>query len=63
MILENGPVIVHQGQVRAHIDMEVIRPARMLKVMNDGGKDNGKDFEIRENILSREREGEKRKSY
>jgi len=56
VVLQDGPVIVEHGEVGSDIDMEIIGSSRMIQIMDNSRKEEGKDFQIRENVLSRGRE-------
>ena len=44
VILLDGPVVVEQGRLRARHDVETIGRSCVLKIVNDGGYDGGKDL-------------------
>lgn len=54
MILLDRPVIVEKSRLRAGHDVKVIGRASVLEIVDDGGKDSGKYFQIRQPVLKRE---------
>jgi hypothetical protein len=55
MILLDRPVVVEKSRFRAGHDVEIIGRASVLEIVDDGGKDSGKNFQIRQPVLRRER--------
>ena len=46
VVLQNCPVVVQQCRFRAGHDVEAVGGARVLKVVNDGGQQGGKDLQV-----------------
>ena len=46
MVLEDGLVVVHDGEVGAGLDVEIVGGARVVVVVDDGGEEEGKDLEV-----------------
>jgi hypothetical protein len=55
MILLDRAVVVEKSRFRAGHDVEIIGRASVLEIVDDGGKDSGKNFQIRQPVLRRER--------
>ena len=46
MILQDGLVVVHDGEVGAGLDVEVVGGARVVVVVDDGGEEEGKYLKV-----------------
>ena len=46
VVLEDGLVVVHDGEVGAGLDVEVVGGARVVVVVDDGGEEEGEDLKI-----------------
>ena len=46
MILQDGLVVVHDGEVGAGLDVEVVGGARVVVVVDDGREEEGKDLKV-----------------
>ncbi len=53
MVLQDGPVVVEQGEARGRVDVEIVRRARMVEVVNDGRHQRGEDLEVGHPILKK----------
>jgi hypothetical protein len=51
VVLLDGPVVVEQGRLRARHDVETIGRSCVLKIVNDGSYDGGKDLQIGQPVL------------
>ena len=54
VVLEDGLVVVHDGEVGAGLDVEVVGGAGVVVVVDDGGEEEGEDLKIWEPRLGRE---------
>ena len=46
VVLEDGLVVVHDCEVGAGLDVEVVGGARVVVVVDDGGEEEGKDLKV-----------------
>lgn len=46
--LQDADVVVHQGEVRHRVDLEVVRGPRVLEVVRDGGEEQAEDVDVLE---------------
>ena len=46
VVLQHGPVIVHDGEAGVRLDVEVVGGARVLVVVDDRGEEEGKDLKV-----------------
>lgn len=51
VILLDGTIVVKERRLRAGHDVKVVGRARVLKVVDDGGKDGGEYLQVREPVL------------
>ncbi len=51
VVLLDGPIVVEQGRLGARHDVEAIGRSRVLKIVNDGCNDGGKDLQIGQPVL------------
>ena len=51
MVLQDGLIIVHDGQLRAGVDEELVGEAGMVHVMNGGSEDRRHHFQWSEDTL------------
>ena len=54
VVLQDGLIIVHDGQLRAGVDEELVGEAGMVHVMNSRGKDCRHDFQWSKDTLKRQ---------
>jgi hypothetical protein len=52
MILEDGPVVIEDGEAGPRLDVKVVRRSRVVIVVDNGGEEQGKDLQIREPVLN-----------
>ena len=46
VVFEDGLVVVHDGEVGAGLDVEVVGGARVVVVVDDRGEEEGKDLKV-----------------
>ena len=51
VVLQDGLIIVHDGQLRAGVDEELVGEAGMVHVMNGGSEDRRHHFQWSEDTL------------
>ena len=51
MVLEDGLVVVHYGEVGAGLDVEVVGGARVVVVVDDRGEEEGKDLNVSQPVF------------
>ena len=51
MVLQDGLIIVHDGQLRAGVDEELVGEAGMIHVVNGSGEDGRHDLQRSEDAL------------
>ena len=60
MVLEDGAVVVEDGEAALGVDVEVVGGARVVVVVDDGGDQRSEELQVRQPVLEKGTRGQSR---